>query len=85
MRCGAAGLGLGLAAGIAGLLSASIGAFIAGLAICRASMLKTAPSSLLRVTIVSISVIFLSATFNLRASMTGLPASSTMTSAAATP
>jgi len=33
LRCGAAGLGLGLAVGVAGLLSASIGALVAGLAI----------------------------------------------------
>lgn len=33
LRCGAAGMGLGLAVGIAGILSASIGALIEGLAI----------------------------------------------------
>ncbi len=33
LRCGAAGVGLGLAVGIAGILSASIGALIGGLAI----------------------------------------------------
>ena len=35
-RCGAAGLGLGLAVGIAGVLSASVGALIAGVAIAAA-------------------------------------------------
>ena len=36
LRCGAAGLGLGLAVGIAGILSASIGALIEGVAIAAA-------------------------------------------------
>ncbi len=36
IRCGAAGLGLGLAAGIGGILSASIGALVAGVAIAAA-------------------------------------------------
>ena len=36
VRCGAAGLGLGLAAGIGGILSASIGALVAGVAIAAA-------------------------------------------------
>jgi hypothetical protein len=36
LRCGAAGLGLGLAVGIAGVFSASIGALVAGVAIAAA-------------------------------------------------
>jgi hypothetical protein len=36
LRCGAAGLGLGLAAGVGGILSASIGALVAGVAIAAA-------------------------------------------------
>ena len=36
VRCGAAGLGLGLAAGIGGILSASVGALVAGVAIAAA-------------------------------------------------
>jgi len=36
IRCGAAGVGLGIAAGVAGILSASIGALVAGVAIAMA-------------------------------------------------
>jgi len=36
LRCGAAGLGLGIAAGIAGIVSASIGALVAGAALAAA-------------------------------------------------
>ena len=36
LRCGAAGVGLGIAAGVAGILSASIGALVAGVAIAAA-------------------------------------------------
>jgi len=37
LRCGAAGLGLGIAVGIAGIVSASIGALVAGAALAAAS------------------------------------------------
>ena len=54
-------------------------------AVCRASILKSAPSFWLRVTMVSISVIFFLATFRRRTSSAGEPASSTTTCVAATP
>ena len=52
---------------------------------CKASILKSAPSFWVRVTMVSISVIFFLATFRRSTSSAGEPASSTTTCEAATP
>jgi len=51
IRCGAAGLGLGLAAGIGGILSASIGALVAGVALAAACAAMLVVQTMLRRTI----------------------------------